>query len=370
MSLPTSSLFRERERGLPPRVNQLDAERLHEEILDLLKQEVSGVFAYLPFGWLQKWSPEIDLFLRLLLWKYTVWRSAPSPADSVQNLTFDLERSCFIGSVGPSERSGRKRLPLNIRLLYALLHILLPWLLARLKQHLQNAEDPFPSSRHHQMRRPGLVTLRQVETAERVVEALSLVNLVAFLLQGRYRSLSSRLLGLQMREANPDVQRQISFEYMQRHLYWHSFTELLMILLPLVNLRALRLMAWRWASRASAKVREEIVRWQERVATLSGAQTSLKNGSGGAGLEGVEHGGSKGSAEGKWRGGGETINSRCPLCSDAVMTSEIEASCGHRFCYFCLSSACAADRDFACPLCAECVDWYRWPRRRRAPPLL
>jgi hypothetical protein len=56
----------------------------------------------------------------------------------------------------------------------------------------------------------------------------------------RYRSVLERLLGARLVYAAPDAQRAISFEYLNRQLVWTEMSELLLFLLPLVDVAALK----------------------------------------------------------------------------------------------------------------------------------
>ncbi|CDO76256.1 hypothetical protein BN946_scf184470.g14 [Trametes cinnabarina] len=67
-----------------------------------------------------------------------------------------------------------------------------------------------------------------------------LLNFVFFLWNGRYRTLADRLLGLRLVASRRHFQREVSYEFMNRQMVWHAFTEFLLFLLPLINTRAVR----------------------------------------------------------------------------------------------------------------------------------
>ena len=75
------------------------------------------------------------------------------------------------------------------------------------------------------------------------------VSFVVFLVNGRYRTLVDRMLGLRLRPPTSQASREVSFEYLNRQLVWHAFTEFLLFLLPLVGISRWR----RWLSRAWRK---------------------------------------------------------------------------------------------------------------------
>lgn len=73
-------------------------------------------------------------------------------------------------------------------------------------------------------------------------------------MNGRYRTLVDRILRIRLTPPSTQVSREVSFEYLNRQLVWHAFTEFLLFLLPLVGISRWR----RWLSRA----------WHRTVSTL------------------------------------------------------------------------------------------------------
>uniref|UniRef100_M0ZRZ1 RING-type E3 ubiquitin transferase (cysteine targeting) n=1 Tax=Solanum tuberosum TaxID=4113 RepID=M0ZRZ1_SOLTU len=51
----------------------------------------------------------------------------------------------------------------------------------------------------------------------------------------RYRNLIERALRARLVYGSPNMNRAVSFEYMNRQLVWNEFSELLLLLLPLLN---------------------------------------------------------------------------------------------------------------------------------------
>ena len=72
-----------------------------------------------------------------------------------------------------------------------------------------------------------------------------------FLVNGRYRTILDRILRLRLATPRSQVSREVSFEYLNRQLVWHAFTEFLLFLLPLVGIGRWR----RWLSRAWHKIK-------------------------------------------------------------------------------------------------------------------
>ena len=76
-------------------------------------------------------------------------------------------------------------------------------------------------------------------------------SFLVFLVNGRYRTLIDRFLRLRLAPPSSQIGREISFEYLNRQLVWHAFTEFLLFLLPLVGISRWR----RWLSRAWRKTK-------------------------------------------------------------------------------------------------------------------
>ena len=72
------------------------------------------------------------------------------------------------------------------------------------------------------------------------------VSFLVFLVNGRYRTLVDRILRIRLTPPSAQASREVSFEYLNRQLVWHAFTEFLLFLLPLVGISRWR----RWVSRA------------------------------------------------------------------------------------------------------------------------
>ena len=80
-------------------------------------------------------------------------------------------------------------------------------------------------------------------------------SFLIFLLNGRYRTLTDRILRLRLAPPSRQVSREVSFEYLNRQLVWHAFTEFLLFLLPLVGISRWRRWLWRAWRKAKALVR-------------------------------------------------------------------------------------------------------------------
>jgi len=135
---------------------------------------------------------------------------------------------------------------------------------------------------------------------------LGLLNSLVFLKQGSYPTLAHRVLKLKTQLVNPNEPRSADMSTLTRELLWHSFAELLMFTLPLVNIHRLK----RWLSS-----------WKAKTET---------------GPEGKTH----------------QANALCPACDDYPIIPQ-QSECNHIFCYYCLKANLAADPHYRCPLCSN-----------------
>jgi peroxin-2 len=157
---------------------------------------------------------------------------------------------------------------------------------------------------------------RLLDTVGNVHSALTLISFTAFLVTGHYRTLLDRVLRMRLVTPNRTVAREVSFEYLNRQLVWHAFTEFLLFILPL-----LRVGRWRrWWARLLRRVRSsesgeagettgELAFLPERTCAICYKETDAE--SAGAAL-----------------GGGRATD----------VTNPYEAvECGHVYCYVCIA---------------------------------
>ncbi|TPX35186.1 hypothetical protein SeMB42_g07209 [Synchytrium endobioticum] len=183
--------------------------------------------------------------------------------------------------------------------MHVVAHVCVPYAAARLRRHAWRLCETWRRALHGVEAAWGLACV---------------LNLMVFLYDGRYRSVVDRVLGMRLVYGTRDAGRQVSFEFMNRQLVWHAFTEFMMYVIPLVNLSSLR----------------------TRIArTLQG---------------------NSGQAHGNLHG------SVCAICfgrSGNVRTSYVhtpyKSGCGHVYCYYCVKSAMMADPSFPCPRCGEVI---------------
>ena len=214
------------------RVSQLDAELLDEELLALLSAQVGDGLKYFGSHLRDEWANEIMLGLRAVLWKLSMWDHDASYGASLQNLRYVDARHKGPVHRGPSQwqKAGYGLVGVGGRYLWSRWE---DWLAER-----EGEEDEVGR---------GVRLLSRLSGAVVTVHSIAaLGSFLVFLVSGRYRTLLDRVLRLRLAPPTSQVSRQVSFEYLNRQLVWHAFTEFLLFLLPLVGISRWR----RWLSRA------------------------------------------------------------------------------------------------------------------------
>ncbi|KAK7061936.1 Pex12 amino terminal region-domain-containing protein [Favolaschia claudopus] len=213
------------------RVGQLDAELLDQELVHLLQEPISKALNS------PRWKPELSLFLQLVLYKLSVWNTGATYGAKLQDLRYAV----------PPNSSGRlssSGLPRRTLILHGLLTVLVPYLHTRLRAHaLSRAWPDAPSSDRRRKAWDVLVSLESTHSLA------TLLSFIAFL----FRTISDRLLNMRLVPSRRLVKRDVSYEFMNRQMVWHAFTEFLLFLLPLVSARSIRRRLIRIASSFTPK---------------------------------------------------------------------------------------------------------------------
>lgn len=238
-SLSTWQVISSREGTRPAfRVGQVDAELLDEELVELLQTQVGDALKYYGGTVKDDWSAEIALALRAALFKLTIWDHDATYGAALQNLKYTDARQA--GSVLAPPSRWQKAL-------YGLMTVGGKYGWAKWENWLldqDNGYDP-PTPL---VKRLGAITTRLTT----VHSVAAFASFLVFLLHGRYRTLLDRILRLRLVPPTSQVSREVSFEYLNRQLVWHAFTEFLLFVLPLVGINRWR----RWLSRTWRKTKE------------------------------------------------------------------------------------------------------------------
>lgn len=216
------------------RVSQVDAELLDEELISLFKSQVHEALKYYGPNFESDWTDEISLLLRAILFKLSIWDHNASYGAALQNLVYTDARSTSPTKPPPSRAQ---------KTAYGSLTVLGHYAWTKWTAYLSSVENYYdrPQSSY-------IPVLSRLTTHFSTTYSIaSFLSFLAFLLNGRYRTLTDRLLRLRLTtpSSSPNLRREVSFEYLNRQLVWHAFTEFLLFLLPLVGISKWR----RWLSR-------------------------------------------------------------------------------------------------------------------------
>ncbi|KAL8966508.1 MAG: hypothetical protein Q9183_003344, partial [Haloplaca sp. 2 TL-2023] len=234
------------------RVGQVDAELLDEELLELLRGQAGEALKYFGTHLQDDWTSEIVLFLRVILFKLSVWDHNASYGAALQNLRYSDARHRGPLPKQPStwQKTWYGLLSIGGRYGWEKWEI---WLADREGSYetvgtkvvlgeFANLKQPTPRIR---------LLSRLSSLASSAHSVAAFVSFLVFLVNGRYRTLLDRLLRLRLISPSNHLSRQVSFEYLNRQLVWHAFTEFLLFLLPLVGITRWR----RWLSKAWRKAK-------------------------------------------------------------------------------------------------------------------
>lgn len=221
------------------RVGQVDAELLDGELLDILKDQVCEALKYFGGGHLHDdWSAEIMLALRAALFKLTVWDHDATYGAALQNLKYTDARTKGPVLAAPSRVQ---------KSLYGLVTVFGGYAWTRWEDWLVEHEDSYdePNPRLRQMS-------RLTSALSNAYSGAAFVSFLVFLCHGRYRTLLDRVLRMRLAPPTSQVSREVSFEYLNRQLVWHAFTEFLLFVLPLIGIQRWR----RWITRTWRKTKD------------------------------------------------------------------------------------------------------------------
>jgi len=138
----------------------------------------------------------------------------------------------YVTPPSPGRKLAPSGLPRRLLLMHGTLTIIVPYLHNRIRSYgLSRAWPDAPSS---DRRRKLWDLLTRLESSYAL---LGLASFVTFLWNGQYRTIADRLFNMRLIPARRYVQRDVSYEFMNRQMVWHAFTEFLLFFLPLINPR-------------------------------------------------------------------------------------------------------------------------------------
>ncbi|KAL6165910.1 peroxisome assembly protein (Peroxin-2) [Exserohilum turcicum] len=205
------------------RVGQVDAELLDEELLTLLKDQVAEGLKYFGSHVADNYAPEILLVLRAILWKLSIWDQNASYGAHLQGLRYTDARSSAPNRPPPKPWQ---------KIAYGVVTVGGRYAWTKWEDYLLSASEDYTRPESARLTFMG----RLSELAGNAHDVLGLASFLVFLVDGRYRTITDRLLRLRLTPSSHSTSREVSFEYLNRQLVWHAFTEFLLFLLPLVGI--------------------------------------------------------------------------------------------------------------------------------------
>lgn len=209
------------------RVNQLDAELLDRELAELLLDPVKKALGSIRSTLPSDLEPELLLLLKLALFKFSIVDRGASYGSMLQNLKYRNEWAHRGALQSTARDQPLSRLQLT---LYPLLTIVAPYLGSKWQDHMTSLS--YSDMPNNDSRR---LLWKLTDATQRIWSALVLANFAVFLADGKFRSIADRLLGMRLTYSQRTMNRNVSFEFLNRQLVWHAFTEFLLFLLPLVR---------------------------------------------------------------------------------------------------------------------------------------
>lgn len=206
-----------------------------------------------------EWAAEILLGLRAVLFKFTVWNNNASYGASLQNLRYTDAR--YRGPVPRAPSTWQKAC-------YGLFTVGGRYAWTSWENWLAQEEGGHEGVRciraamisgNANVKKPSsnIRLLSRLSSLASITHSIAaFASFLVFLFNGRYRTLLDRFLRLRLVAPMNQLSREVSFEYLNRQLVWHAFTEFLLFLLPLVGISRWR----RWVSRIWRKIQVAVRR--------------------------------------------------------------------------------------------------------------
>ncbi|KAM9904244.1 hypothetical protein OXX79_002874 [Metschnikowia pulcherrima] len=318
-----------------PRVSQLDASILDDELFSLLKQQLSDAFSLLSNKpWSYHSHPELwSLFLKLAIFRLTTFQAGASYGFKLQNLKLS------------DHRTGKV---INTRRRYLLLGTIIgEYLVKKAQSYLFSLEEQYAHPKNLYERVKNALMRHKsniIKYAGDTVQVLESFNFVSFLVFGRYPNLIYRTLGISVTPVVADLLKfngtNVNYEFQNRQLVWNVLTEFLVFILPLLQLRKLRrlvrnLMPTRSNDKRHYGYSETPVTTNFTSLPVSQCAMCI-----------------------------ESVNARGLNAATTYVTNPFVTNCDHVYCYVCLATrfnAIENGNDYAegCPRCRLKITSFR-----------
>lgn len=325
------------------RVSQLDAHILDAELSRFLSDQILHALESANPEWGSAFKQEVEASIDLAILSSTVLSNRQTPGMRLNNLMFGLEDH----RKGTNETYSIIQVPFRTRLFFVIGVVGSRWIWRRLL--VKAAEEEWRDEPATSFRYALYTVMRRVR---QIMAVITVINLVLFLRYGQYRSAIERALGMRLVPVRERAQNPMQFSNQNLQLISNTFSEMMFLVVPLVNWARLRRIAsasfvvgTRFILSCAKKLMHkgrEFLSKQPLLASLTSR------------------------SEANVAGNDEIANQRdkdhtvrdfsCAICNvSEVVIPYISQQCPHTFCYVCLQSLVAIAREDrqqpACPRC-------------------
>ncbi|KAI9480439.1 MAG: Pex12 amino terminal region-domain-containing protein [Benjaminiella poitrasii] len=198
------------------RVSQLDSDILDIELVDILKEQLWSALSLFKPVIKEKFEPELLGLLNLVLFKLSIYDSSATYGAQLQNLKYRNE-----WQHGGAFESIARDAPLTKgqKIAYGVLTVGGQYVWTRLNRYVTAKGWGELDESDYRYR-----LYRLLQTGEKYWKAVSLINFLVFLWNGKYRTLIDRILAMRLVYSKKSMNRQVSFEFLNRQMVWHAFT--------------------------------------------------------------------------------------------------------------------------------------------------
>ncbi|KAI8059373.1 Pex12 amino terminal region-domain-containing protein [Gilbertella persicaria] len=198
------------------RVSQLDSDILDIELFDILKEQLWSALSLFKPTIKETFEPECVAILNLILFKLSIYDSSATYGAQLQNLKYRNERNHqgvfeSIAQDGPLTQTQK--------IAYGILTVAGQYMWTRIHRYItaKGWGELDQEDRRNKV-------YRVLQAGEKYWKACSLVNFLVFLWNGKYRTLVDRILSMRLVYSKKSMNRQVSFEFLNRQMVWHAFT--------------------------------------------------------------------------------------------------------------------------------------------------
>ncbi|KAG0380498.1 peroxisome assembly protein (Peroxin-2) [Mortierella sp. AD032] len=290
--------------------------RIMKELLETMKEQLWSAFALFKPSFKETFKPEMTLALNLIMYKFSVYDMGATYGSQLQNLIYRNERK---HSGGLQSTSSDAALTKTQKITYGAVTVGGQYLMERLNRVV--TAQGWGELPEDNIKRKAWNVLQKGGSIFRIV---SLINFLAFLYAGKYRTVLERVLSMRLVYAERNSNRQASFEFLNRQMVWHAFTEFLMFLMPLINVSKLKRNVKRMLLPAALMSDNELSALPAHICAICHENNSAST------TPGTQ--------------------------TSTVIHNPYITDCEHVYCYYCIKTKMMIDDEWCCLRCGKKVD--------------